>query len=90
MGDYVVNKKPVFQMADAEIQAEANDLRLHIVVIEGELSKRSAWNKAEGREELAWLANVRTLRSRLMSRYLLIRPREKQINRAQHMRKKHD
>ncbi len=94
MGEYNVNLKPLIQMSDNEIRDEARELRTHITVIECELSKRRAWGQAEekdtGKNHLIWLANTRSLRSKLVSRYAALRPREKDINRKMHRGTKHD
>ncbi len=87
MGDYNVSQKPINQMSSDEIQLEAQELRIHISVIESELSKRRAWERAEQKEDLRWLARTRSYRAMLVSRYSRIRPKEKEINRARHSHK---
>ncbi len=88
MGDYNVSKIPIDTMTECDILSEADELRTQLAVIESELSKRQAWDRAEQKGNLHWLANTRTLRALLVSRYMRIKPVEKRINRKIHSKRR--
>lgn len=82
---YVVSDIPVEDLSDKDVLREANELRYHLRVTEGDISTRKTWAQADQNQEdpefLVWLARVRGFHAHLTRRYLELRVRERQINR---------
>lgn len=85
MGNYQVSRVPVDQLTELQLRGEARELRQNLTGIEAELSRLRSWAAADKRETdveyLTKLAKARHLHGVMQTRYALIRPVEKDLNR---------
>lgn len=82
---FVIPDTDVADLSPEEIRQEAQELRTVLAVTEADLAARKAWafaNDSEDSDEYSrWYAGCLSFRARLVRRYSLIRPLEKELNR---------
>jgi hypothetical protein len=83
MAFYTVSDSPANLLSRSELQKELDDIKCELISIEGRIAEKKAWAAAGQPTDdyLGWRAKSLNFRSRLISRYMVLKPLLKHMNR---------